>query len=220
MKFLKPAIILVRPQLPENIGMIARAMQNFGLSELILVNPRGSWPNNKSIESAKSAKNIIKNVKIFDSLSKAVEKYNLIFATTNRKRFIEKKKINSFDQFNKLLELSSKSAIIFGPENSGLSNQDLRLADYILTIETSKSNNSLNKSIITSNTDKVSKLELSNFIKILVTDLDSRGFFKPLEKKDTMIDNIYSLYNKIGFSKKELHMVWGMHKKLKNRPKS
>ena len=67
---------------------------------------------------------------------------------------------------------------------------------------------------------KVSKLELSNFIKVLVKDLDSKGFFRPADKKDTMIDNIYSIYNKIGLSKKELRMLWGMHKKLKNLPKS
>ena len=68
--------------------------------------------------------------------------------------------------------------------------------------------------------DKVSKLELSNFIKFLVNDLDIRGFFRPVEKKANMIDNIYSIYNKIGLSKKELRMLWGMHKKLKNQPKS
>ena len=68
--------------------------------------------------------------------------------------------------------------------------------------------------------DKVNKLELSNFIKFLLKDLDSKGFFKPIEKKASMIDNIYSIYNKIGLSKKELRMLWGMHKKLKNQPKS
>jgi tRNA C32,U32 (ribose-2'-O)-methylase TrmJ len=67
---------------------------------------------------------------------------------------------------------------------------------------------------------KVSKLELSNFLNFLIKDLDSNGFFRPEEKKASMIDNIYSIYNKIGLSKKELRMLWGMHKKLKNQPKS
>ena len=69
------------------------------------------------------------------------------------------------------------------------------------------------------NDSKVSKLELSNFINFLINDLDSRGFFRPEEKKASMIDNIYSIYNKFGLSKKELRMLWGMHKKLKNQPK-
>ena len=121
-----------------------------------------------------------------------------------------------------------------------MSNQDIRLANFLFTIPTYNINKSLNlshavsvmsyeifqennlslKNITTLNIDKVSKLELSNFIKFLVKDLDSRGFFRPVEKKESMINNIYSIYNKIGLSKKELRMLWGMHKKLKNRPKS
>ena len=240
MKKINPTIILVRPQLSENIGMAARAMDNFGFSKLSIVKPRDGWPNKKAKSSAKHADKIINNAKVFDSLDEAISNFDLVIATSNRKRFLSKKTYDNFNKLHKKIKDFKNTAILFGPENSGLSNQDIRLANFLFTIPTYnrnkslnlshavsvishelfQSNNSQNKSIITSNTDKVSKLELSNFIKILVTDLDSRGFFKPLEKKDSMIDNIYSLYNKIGFSKKELHMVWGMHKKLKNRPKS
>ena len=66
---------------------------------------------------------------------------------------------------------------------------------------------------------KVTKGELSNFINALIGDLDNKGFFNPVEKKDGMIDNIYSIYNKMDLTKKELKMLWGMHKKLKNQPK-
>ena len=93
MKRINPTIILVRPQLPENIGMTARAMDNFGLSKLYLVNPRAGWPNKKAENSAKHAKSIIENVKIFTNLEKAVAKFNLVIATTNRQRFLTKKKI-------------------------------------------------------------------------------------------------------------------------------
>ena len=131
-------------------------------------------------------------------------------------------------------------AILFGPENSGLSNQDIRLANFLFTIPTHNSNKSLNlshavslmsyelsklnkistKEAISANDSKVSKLELSNFMNFLINDLDSSGFFLPKEKKANMIDNIYSIYNKFGLSKKELRMLWGMHKKLKNQPKT
>ena len=94
MKLNKPAIILVRPQLPENIGMVARVMNNFNLQELIIVSPREKWPNKKSLESSKQAKNIIKNTKIFNSLPEALSKFKFVVATTNRNRFLEKKKIN------------------------------------------------------------------------------------------------------------------------------
>ena len=84
MKTTKPAIILVRPQLPENIGMVARVMQNFDLTELILVLPRKRWPNKKSLDSAKSAKNIINKVKVYNSLELALSKFNYVqYAPSN-----------------------------------------------------------------------------------------------------------------------------------------
>ena len=240
MKKINPTIILVRPQLYENIGMAARAMDNFGLSKLSIVSPRDGWPSKKAKSSAKHADKIINRAKVYDHLEDAVSNFDLVIATSNRKRFLTKKTYDSFNALQKKIRNFKNTAILFGPENSGLSNQDIRLANFLFTIPTYNTNKSLNlshavslisyelfqannssiKNISTLNIDKVSKLELSNFIKFLVNDLDFRGFFRPVEKKANMIDNIYSIYNKIGLSKKELRMLWGMHKKLKNQPKS
>ena len=220
--------------------MAARAMDNFGLSKLSIVNPRDGWPNKKAESSAKHADKIINRAKVYDHLEDAVSNFDLVIATSNRKRFLTKKTYNSFNTLQKKIKNFRNTAILFGPENSGLSNQDIRLANFIFTIPTYNTNKSLNlshavavmsyelfqannsliKNLSTSNMDNISKLELSNFIKFLIKDLDSRGFFRPLEKKASMIDNIYSIYNKFGLSKKELRMLWGMHKKLKNQPKS
>ena len=240
MKKINPTIILVRPQLSENIGMAARAMDNFGLSKLLIVNPRDGWPSKKAESSAKHADKIINRAKVYKSLEDAVSNYDLVIATSNRKRFLTKKTYDSFDILQKKIRDFRNAAILFGPENSGLSNQDIRLANFLFTIPTYNTNKSLNlshavsvmsyelfqanntsfKKNSTSNIDKVSKLEFSNFINVLLKDLDSRGFFKPIEKKASMIDNIYSIYNKTDLSKKELRMLWGIHKKLKNQPKS
>ena len=240
MKKINPTIILVRPQLYENIGMAARVMDNFGLSKLSIVSPRDGWPSKKAKSSAKHADKIINRAKVYDHLEDAVSNFDLVIATSNRKRFLTKQKYDSFNTLQKKIRDFKNTAILFGPENSGLSNQDIRLANFLFAIPTNNTNKSLNlshavsvisyelflsnnssvKNISTSNMDKVSKLELSNFIKFLVNDLDIRGFFRPVEKKANMIDNIYSIYNKIGLSKKELRMLWGMHKKLKNQPKS
>jgi tRNA/rRNA methyltransferase len=240
LKKIKPTIILVRPQLSENIGMAARAMDNFGLSKLSIVNPRDGWPSKKAESSAKHADKIINRAKVYKSLEDAVSNYDLVIATSNRKRFLTKKTYDSFDILQKKIRDFRNTAILFGPENSGLSNQDIRLANFLFTIPTYNTNKSLNlshavsvmsyelfqanntsfKKNPTSNIDKVSKLEFSNFINALLKDLDSRGFFKPIEKKASMIDNIYSIYNKTDLSKKELRMLWGIHKKLKNQPKS
>ena len=225
--------------------MTARAMDNFGLSRLYLVNPRGKWPNKKADSSSKHAKNIIKNVKIFSNLEEATSKFNLVIATTNRQRFLTKKTYNNFKELSKKFNDIRNIAILFGPENSGLSNQDLRLANVIYTIKTAKINKSLNLShavsvisyeifsqniklskILENNEKKnqkanlkVNKSELSSFINAVTDDLENRGFFNPAEKKNSMIDNIFSIYNKMDLTKKELNMLWGMHKKLKNQPK-
>ena len=217
--------------------MTARAMDNFGLSRLFLVKPRDGWPNKKAEKSAKHAENIIKSVKIFSNLEEATSKFNLVIATTNRHRFLTKKTFNNFNKLSKKFKDSRKIAILFGPENSGLSNQDLRLANYIYTIKTASPNKSLNLShavslisyelfnsnkiinILEENNEKASKLDLLNFLNSLIYDLDSMNFFKPIEKKESMIDNIFAIYNKINLTKKELRMLWGMHKKLKNQPK-
>ena len=221
--------------------MTARAMDNFGLSRLYLVNPRDEWPNNKAEKSAKHAEGIIKSVQIFSNLEEATSKFNLVIATTNRQRFLTKKKFNNFSKLIKKFNDFKKIAILFGPENSGLSNEDLRLSNVIYTIKTAKLNKSLNlshavsvisheifsqniqSSKVSENNEKkdqkVTKGELSNFINALIGDLDNKGFFNPAEKKDGMIDNIYSIYNKMDLTKKELKMLWGMHKKLKNQPK-
>jgi len=241
LKRINPTIILVRPQLPENIGMTARAMDNFGLSRLYLVNPREGWPNKKAENSAKHAKSILRNVKIFTNLDEATSKFNLVIATTNRQRFLTKKTFNNFNDLSKKFNDFKNIAFLFGPENSGLSNQDLRYANYIYTITTAKLNKSLNLSHAVSlisfeifslkfksyklqkkyekTVEKATKSELYSFLNVLIDDLENRGFFNPSEKKDSMIDNIYSIYNKMALTKKEINMLWGMHKKLKNQPK-
>ena len=240
MKKINPTIILVRPQLSENIGMAARAMDNFGLSKLFIVNPRDGWPSKKAETSAKHADKIINKAKVYNHLDDAVSNFDLVIATSNRKRFLTKKTYDNFNILQKKIIDFKSIAILFGPENSGLSNQDIRLANFLFTIPTNNSNKSLNLSHavslmsyelsklnkistnekLSSFDSKVSKLELSNFLNFLINDLDSSGFFRPEEKKASMIDNIYSIYNKIDLSKKELRMLWGMHKKLKNQPKS
>ena len=217
--------------------MTARVMDNFGLSKLYIVNPRDGWSSKIAENSAKHGKNIIKKAKIFNSLNEAVSKFNLVIATTNRKRFLTKKTYNNFSDLKKKIINFKNTAILFGPENSGLSNRDLRLTNCIFTIKTTSRNKSLNlshavsvisyelfnlkkvNSNYTDNYELANNLELSNFMNALIKDLDSKSFFNPKEKKESMIDNIYSIYNKMHLTKKELRMLWGMHKKLKNPPK-
>lgn len=233
----RTTFVLVRPQLPENIGMVARAMDNFGFNKLSIVSPREKWPNKKAIDASKNAKKIIENTKVFSDINEALNKFNLVIATTNRKRFLEKKTCNNFVQLKKSLNIQKNSAIIFGPENSGLSNTEIRLADYIFTIPTVNFNKSLNLShavsiiaykihehqliskknqmtIDNAFAERASKKDLSKFMEHLIKILDKANFFKPSEKRESMINNIFSLYLKANLSKKEIQMLWGMLKKL------
>ena len=229
-----PSIILVRPQLPENIGMVARAMNNFGFNDLIVVSPRENWLNNKTINAAKKANSIIKNIKVFSSLEDAISNFTYVIATTNRKRYLEKQSTSDFKYLKNKINPYKKSAILFGPENSGLSNEDLNLADIIFSINTSNQNNSLNLSHAVSilcykifelnnlknNTNLKSKLtyinksQLSKYFDYLFLNLENRGFFTPKEKKASMKNNIYAIFTKSPLTKKELQTLWGITKKL------
>ena len=237
MRFYKPTIILVRPQLPVNIGLVARAMDNSGLEKLILVDPREKWPNNISLKSSSNSKKIILNTQIYKSLSKALEPFNFVVATSNRKIFLQKPFYNNFKNLYEEFPLTNKIAIIFGPENSGLSNEDLLLADIIFNIDTAKSNTSLNLShavllmsfawreFFTTNNLKVkknknnenlaNKKDFNYFMKFLKNELDEVGFLHPKTKSKNMFENVQTMLVRASLSKVEIQTLWGMVKKLR-----
>jgi len=214
--------------------MVARVMNNFSLKELIIVNPRESWLNDKSINSAKKADKIISKVKVYNNLSNALKKFTYVIATTNRKRFVNKKSTNNFRNISKILNNYKKVAFVFGPENSGLSNEDLRLSDLIFSINTNNNSNSLNLShavaIISysvfelnnlnksknksEKNNQANKEELSKYFDFLFDNLSSKNFFVPKEKTNSMKNNIYNIYLKSSLTKKELQTLWGITKKL------
>ena len=228
------SIILVRPQLPENIGMVARVMQNFGFKKLILVEPRVNWLNSKTVNAAKKANKIIMNAKVYNNLESALSNFTFVIATTNRTRYLEKKSTSDFKFIKRKINLNKKTAILFGPENSGLSNKDLNLSDLIFNIETSNKNNSLNLSHaigifcfklyelndfkfvkdIEFEKDYVTKFQLSKFLNYLFNHLENNKFFIPKEKKESMKKNIYSIFTKSPLTKKELQTLWGITKNL------
>ena len=230
----KPSIVLVRPQLPENIGMVARVMNNFSLKDLILVKPRENWLNDKSVNAAKKANNIIKNAKVYNNLDNALKKFTYVISTTNRRRYLNKKSTNDFKKITSVIKTSQKVAILFGPENSGLSNEDLRLSNLIFSINTNNRSNSLNLSHAVTivchkvfefnqlkiteeklrKNDFVNKGQLSKYFDYLFQNLSKKNFFVPKEKSKSMKNNIYNIYLKSPLTKKELQTLWGITKKL------
>src|ERR1700740_237399 len=132
-----PAIILSHPQLGENIGAAARAMANFGLTDLRLVAPRDGWPNEKAHRMAAGAANVINDTRVFKTLRDAVSDLNLIYATTARDRGTTKEVITPPEAAKRLraaIARGEKTAILFGNERTGLENDEISLADAVITI--------------------------------------------------------------------------------------
>jgi len=231
----KFGFILVNPQLGENIGSCARALKNFGFSNLNIVAPRDPWPNTKARMTSVGAYNIIQKTKVYKNVSDAVKKFDLVFATTARGRDINKKHI-SIIGFIKLLSKYKKTniGIIFGPEASGLSNHDLSLSNFIIQIPTSNKLKSLNLShaviiicyeiyrslnLTKFKKEKMlskltSKSSIKNLIKFLEQMLDKKKFFKPAEKKKSMILNINNIFGRLELSDKEIRILFSIFSSL------
>ena len=226
--------ILVRPQLGENIGATARALKNFSLSKLRIVNPRTGWPNQKAIATSVDAKDILQSSRIYTSLDKSVGDLDIIFATTSRMRKVNKKIISIFD-LNKKIKNNQKIGIVFGPEASGLSNDELNCADYLVKIPTNKKFSSLNlshsvilfcfqlfgfflkKNIVYKSkykSLKAKKSEVNNFLNIIIGSLDKSGFLQPTHKRLSMIRNIKNIFYRIHLSEQEIRILLGIFSTL------
>mgnify|MGYP001437859081 CR=1 FL=1 len=220
--------ILVKPQLGENIGACARSLKNFGFSKLHIVSPKQSWPNDKTKATSVGAYDIIKKAKIYKNTNDAIGDFNIVISLSARKRDINKKHI-SMNQFLKMIKSNKNTnfGLMFGPEASGLSNDDLSLSNFVLQIPTSKKFKSLNlshsltvvcyeifklinfnkfekdvKSIKISSKSKISSLVLH-----LRKLLEKKGFFVPSEKKYSMLMNINNLIYRLEPNDKEVRIL-------------
>lgn len=140
----KPVIVLVRPQLGENIGKAARAMLNFGLTEMRLVAPRDGWPNPSAGPAAAGADIVLEHAKVYATTAEAVADCAHVHATTVRKRGVTKPVIGADEAGRQVHTLAGRHAIIFGPERSGLETEDVALARNILTVPINPEFGSLN----------------------------------------------------------------------------
>ena len=237
MKFSAPSIILIEPQLGENIGSTSRAMLNFGVLDLRLVNPRDGWPNTKANAMAAGAledKNF--NVTLYDNIKDATADISYLLATTARIRDMNKPVFNTKDGIEKIIHAQNngdKTAIIFGGEKSGLNNQDLVKADALINIHNNKNFSSINLSMSVLiicyewflNTSKNNKLrniktnkheimpnkhELNYFIDRLISILDNSDFFNPDEKRKVMINNIEAIFTRNNLTLQELNTLHGI----------
>jgi len=139
-----PVIVLVRPQLGENIGKAARAMLNFGLTEMRLVAPRDGWPNPAAGPAASGADIVLAQAQVFDSVAEAVADCAHVYATTVRKRGVTKPVLTPEHALREMGSVEGRCAILFGPERSGLETDDVALARAIVTVPVNPEFGSLN----------------------------------------------------------------------------
>ena len=130
----KPVIILVRPQLGQNIGKTARAMLNFGLTELRLVAPRDGWPNPEAGPAASGADVVLKRARVFATAQEAIADCSHVFASTVRRRDLVMPVLGPPEMAERIGASTQRSAILFGPERSGLETEEVALADAIVTV--------------------------------------------------------------------------------------
>ena len=224
----KIGFILIEPQLGENIGAAARILKNFGFKKLLITSPRDNWPNQKAKATSVGAIDILNRTKIFDRTEDAITNFNLIFSFSSRKRDINKKYLN-FDQFLKKISLNKhkKIGLMFGPESSGLSNFDISFCNYIVNIPSVSTFKSLNLSHAIAivcyeisklfksskkNYNKIKKSstmkkEMLQFLYLLKKLLNEKDFFKPEEKKYSMIKNINNLFYRLEPNNKEMRIL-------------
>ena len=231
----KVGFVLVKPQLPENIGFCARALKNFGFKKLDLVNPKEKWPNKKAIATSVGANDLLKKAKTYSNIKTAIDNYDVIYASSARKRDINKKHL-SFKQFIENIKKNKhkKIGIIFGPEASGLSNEDISHSNYIFKIPVNKNFESINLShslIIVcfelfkvlkpgylkkqkKLTDITSKKTFNIFFDFLESRLEKKGFFSPKEKRKAMLINLRNIFGRMELSNKELRILSSVFSKL------
>jgi len=226
--------ILVRPQLGENIGSVARAIKNFNIKYLRIVNPRCNWPNQKALATSVGAKDVLKSAKIYKSIEKSIGDLDIVFASTSRIRKVNKKIISILDLKRKVKK-RHKIGIIFGPEASGLSNDEINYADYLVKIPTNSKFSSLNlshsaiifcfqifqhfsnKRIMYNSKYKSSvapKSEVNKFLHFIIKGLDKKGFLQPDHKRQSMIRNINNIFHRSNLSEQEIRILLGIFSTL------
>ena len=232
-----PAVILVEPQLGENIGMVARAMLNCGLTDLRLVRPRDGWPNSNAIKPAAGADIVLNNAKIFRETDEAIADLELVFATTARNRDMTKEVVTPEVAANEIRSLQSKACgILFGRESKGLKNEDIVRANKIVIIPLNTGFTSLNLSqavlivayewfklkntkvenagLKNKNTRLANKQELLKMFEHLESELDYHGFLRIKEKRPTMVQNIRNIFERAKMTDQEVQTFRGIIKSL------
>lgn len=244
----KPVIVLVRPQLGENIGKAARAMLNFGLTEMRIVNPRDGWPNPSAGPAAAGADFVLDQAKIYDTTAEAVADCEHVYATTVRKRGVTKPVVGADGAARLMHANPGRHAVLFGREASGLETEDVALARHILTVPINPEFGSLNlaqavilvayewsrigRELAEDRTGLVQPTaeeetlppapqdELEGLITHFEALLDERGYFMPESRREASARTLRTVLTKPGWNHLEVRTLRGILSTLEREPRN
>jgi TrmH family RNA methyltransferase len=229
-----PVMILVRPQLADNIGACARAMANGGLSRLRLVAPRDGWPQEKAWRTASGADRILDTLTLHATVADAVTDLHRVFATCPRPRHIVKPVLTARGAAAELRAIATRglrAGVLFGPERAGLDNDDMALADALVRYPLNPDFMSLNlaqavmilayewwtatdatpaRALMTNESGVATKGELDGFMTHLIDELDACGFLRNLPKRPGMVRNLRHLFQRGEITAQELRTLHGV----------
>jgi len=239
-----PVIVLVGPQMGENIGAAARAMLNCGLTDLRLVSPRDGWPNERAQAMATGAsRDVVDRAQVFESTAAAVADLHQVYATTARRRDMLKPAIGPRDLASGIRDCAAeglRSGVLFGPERAGLDNDDIALASHIVHIPLNPGYSSLNlaQAVLliayawfeaesgavapreqTSTTAPATSAQLVNLFEHLEQELDASGFLRVAEKRGIMVRNLRSILHRAELREHEVRALHGVVSSLSGRRK-
>jgi tRNA/rRNA methyltransferase len=229
-----PVIVLVEPQLGENIGMAARAMGNFALAQLRIVNPRDGWPNIAASRAAAGADHILDKAALFPTVEAAVADLDLLFATTARAHDQAKPVVAPEAAAREIVTHTGqggRAGILFGRERWGLTNEEVARANRIVTFPVNPGFASLNLAqavllmgyewfklateaampfAMTERSPRASQHQMDAFFENLVRELDRVEFLRPAEKRDTMLVNLRNIFARMEPTKQDMHTLHGV----------
>jgi tRNA/rRNA methyltransferase len=229
----KPVIVLVRPQLGQNIGKAARAMLNFGLTEMRLVAPRDGWPNPDAGPAASGADVVLEQATVFATVQEAIADCTLVFASTVRRRDLVMPVLGPDEMAETIAASEERSAILFGPERSGLETEEVALANAIVTVPINPQFASLNLAqaviLLAYEWSKRAELaqptakdlepaashgELDGLIDQLNGELEAKGYFHPPSRTQATKNTLRTIFTKTGWSSREVKAVRGVFRAL------
>ncbi|MGB0660772.1 MAG: RNA methyltransferase [Mangrovicoccus sp.] len=233
-----PIFVLIRPQMGENIGAAARAMWNFGLDRMRIVAPRDGWPNQKAVAMASGAGRLLDEAGLYDTTAQALEGCSYVFATTARPRGLTKPVLSperAMQMARSLGEEGKKCAVLFGPERSGLENEDIALANAIVTVPVNPEFPSLNLAqcaLLTSyewrraaeaieperlelaGADLAEAHEVEKLAEHYEQRLETAGFFFPPEKAAGMKVVLRNLWSRMPLTRADVQILHGMMRQM------